>query len=132
MHVEAVLAGGLGGEGEGGAGQQLLRLGRSGVVGPAYDCEVRRERQLLEAHHPRPLGGGEPDALPERGAVLGGIAVPPLLYGCDAQGGALGGAGRVGEAGGLYAVIRRMTSSRGEGPAGRARRVPERSGTQRI
>ncbi len=47
--------------------------------------------------------------------MLGGVAVPPLLDGRDAQGGAVGGAGPGREAGGLYAVIRRMTSSRGAG-----------------
>ena len=60
-----------------------LGAGRLRPVGG--DGEVRRERQLLQAHELRALAGGHAHALGQRGAVLVGIGVPALLDEPDAQ-----------------------------------------------
>ena len=53
------------------------------------DREVRRQRELLEAHDPSSMLSGETDSGRERRLVRVGIRVPALLDGADAERGAI-------------------------------------------
>ena len=49
------------------------------------DREVRRERELLQAHELRALGRGQRHALGERGPVLVRVGVPAVLHRADPE-----------------------------------------------